>query len=111
PGGYHGYALLGVGLWARLHRRHKQATNGDPRGGQYHTVTLTGQPNLAGFASEIGFLTERKNLALRAQIGLKENSNVDVIPIRGGDFARLPVGAALSNRPVHPPAGVRLAGG
>jgi excinuclease ABC subunit B len=84
-----GYALLGFGLWARLHRRFKRATNGKSSGDWYHSLTLTGQTNLAEFAVAIGFMTERKNRALEALLGRDENSNVDVFPVGGEDFNTL----------------------
>jgi excinuclease ABC B subunit len=91
-----GYALLGFGLSARLHRRHKRATNGDAKGDWYHSITLTGQTNLAGFAAGIGFMTERKNVALDALIGSDENSNVDVFPIGGAELNTLRTLSGLS---------------
>jgi excinuclease ABC B subunit len=101
-----GYAFLGFGLWARLHRRHKRATNSNSGGGWYHTITLTGQANLSGYASEIGFLSERKKRALDAQIGLDENSNVDVVPIAGANLTKLRALTALSKGRLAAHAGV-----
>jgi excinuclease ABC B subunit len=91
-----GYGFFGFGLWARIHRRYKRASNGDHGGDWYHMVTLTGQTGLTRFAGEIGFMTERKNEALRALIGRTENSNVDVVPIRGAGFTGLRELTALS---------------
>src|SRR5438128_5442493 len=49
-----GYAFLAFGIWARLHRRHKRATNSSHAGGWYHTITLSGQSSLSRFASGVG---------------------------------------------------------
>ncbi len=90
------YGFFGFGLWARVHRRFKRATNADHRGDWYHAVTLTGQTSLTRFAGEIGFLTERKNEALRALLRRTENPNVDAVPIRGAAFTQLRELSALS---------------
>jgi len=91
-----GYALFGFGLWARLHRRHKRATNSNHAGDWYHTVTLSGQTNLRGFAARIGFLTRRKNEALEHSIGRPENTNVDIVPVSGLEFTKLRTQAGLT---------------
>ncbi|HKQ57668.1 MAG TPA: excinuclease ABC subunit UvrB, partial [Candidatus Eisenbacteria bacterium] len=104
-----GYALLGFGLWGRLHRRFKRATNSRSAGDWYQTVALTGQSNLTGFASQIGFLTQRKNQALQAQLGRAENSNVDVVPIGGSNFTRLRTSSALSKGALSQQSGVSRA--
>ena len=77
------YALMRFGIWARITRRKKRATNADHAGAWYHHITISGQDNLRRFAERVGFSIPRKQQALEAQLGRPGNSNVDVVPIRG----------------------------
>jgi excinuclease ABC B subunit len=103
------FALFGFGIWSRLKRKRKRATNSAHAGDWYHQVTLTGQANLSCFATEIGFLTERKNVSLSALLNRSENSNVDVIPITGTALTRLRALAGVSKGQLARGAGVSRA--
>ncbi len=84
-----GYALFAFGIWGRLHKVWKRATNSDHAGDWYHTITISGQGDLSRFAEGIGFLTERKNRSLASLRGRPENTNVDVVPLDGPAFRTL----------------------
>ncbi|MBL8162954.1 MAG: excinuclease ABC subunit UvrB [Anaerolineae bacterium] len=77
------YALLRFGIWARISRRWKRATNTDHQGDWYFYVTISGQSNLKRFSENIGFSVAHKCQALLRQLDLPENSNVDIVPIDG----------------------------
>ncbi|MDZ4765750.1 MAG: excinuclease ABC subunit UvrB [Chloroflexota bacterium] len=77
------YALLNLGIWARVKRKWKRATNSDHQGDWYYDITVSGQANLRLFQEKIGFSLERKQIALERELGRPENSNVDVVPIDG----------------------------
>jgi len=77
------YALLRFGIWARLGRRWKRATNTDHGGDWYYQVTISGQADLRRFQEAIGFSIAEKQCALAAQMARAEHSNVDVVPIAG----------------------------
>ncbi|MCC7358452.1 MAG: excinuclease ABC subunit UvrB [Anaerolineales bacterium] len=90
------YALLRFGLWARISRKWKRATNSASPGDWYYQVMVSGQADLRRFAAQIGFGLERKQTALAAQWAAREHSNVDVVPGVGGQLRRLRRGLGLS---------------
>jgi excinuclease ABC subunit B len=92
------YAFLAFGIWARLHKKWKRATNSPHAGDWYHTVSLSGQTNLARFAEDIGFLTARKQQAVADLQGRPENTNVDVIPVRGQTFRQMREACGMSKK-------------
>jgi excinuclease ABC B subunit len=77
------YALLRLGVWARMKRKWKRATNSNHEGDWYFTITISGQANLRAFQAKIGFSLERKRQLLERELSRTENSNVDVVPIDG----------------------------
>jgi len=74
------YALLRLGIWARLKRKE---VNGRP----YWILTVTGNENLAAFQNRIGFMSHRKEGLLRDVTRKDPNTNVDLIPT-AGEFLR-----------------------
>ncbi|MEM9663880.1 MAG: LAGLIDADG family homing endonuclease, partial [Bacteroidota bacterium] len=80
------YALFRFGIWARISRRHKRATNSEHAGDWYYQVTVSGQANLHRYAEAIGFSIPRKQEALARQMDRTSNSNVDVVPIDGSQL-------------------------
>jgi replicative DNA helicase Mcm len=84
-----GYAFLAFGIWARLHRRWKRATNSDHAGDWYETISISGQSGLRRFHSQIGFLTDRKRTRLATLLDRNENTNADVIPFPGAQLTAL----------------------
>ncbi|PSQ80268.1 MAG: hypothetical protein BRD46_04605 [Bacteroidetes bacterium QS_8_68_15] len=83
------YALLRLGIGARIRPTEKQATNSDHAGGTYHMVTVSGQADLQRFAEAVGFSISRKHDVLQAHLGGTENTNGDVVPIDGSQLRRL----------------------
>jgi excinuclease ABC B subunit len=77
------YALLRFGIWGRITKRWKRATNTDHAGDWYYYVTISGQTNLKRFAQYIGFSLSHKSQTLQREIGRDENSNTDIVPING----------------------------
>ncbi|NBC18067.1 MAG: hypothetical protein GVY18_12220, partial [Bacteroidetes bacterium] len=100
------YALLRFGIWARIRRRHKRATNADHAGDWYYQVSISGQDNLRRFAEHIGFSMSHKREALAAQRDRPGNSNVDVVPIRGRVLRRLRGQVQLSAQALGARSGV-----
>jgi excinuclease ABC subunit B len=94
------YALLRYGIWARITRRWKRATNAAHAGDWYYQVTISGQSDLQRFSELIGFSLEYKQTALASHLGRTENSNVDLVPINGADLRRLRHGLGLLAREV-----------
>jgi excinuclease ABC B subunit len=80
------YALLRFGIWARITRRWKRATNTDHQGDWYYYITLSGQANLRQFQQKIGFGVQHKREALQRELQRPENSNVDIVPIDGSQL-------------------------
>ncbi len=83
------YALFRFGIWARLRRVFKRATNSDHAGAWYWQITVSGQDDLHRFAQHVGFGLTRKHERLAALLGARGNTNVDVVPIRGADLRSL----------------------
>jgi len=77
------YALLRFGIWARISRRWKRATNSQHPGDWYYYVTLSGQDNLRRFQQAIGFSLPHKQQALTTQLQHTVHSNVDLVPLSG----------------------------
>jgi len=77
------YALLQFGIWARISRRWKRATNSNHAGDWYYQITISGQDNLRKFQNHVGFSLPHKAQALQEQLQHREHSNVDVVPING----------------------------
>ena len=78
------YSLLRFGIWGRMTRKWKRATNTDHAGNWYYQITISGQNNLRRFRERIGFSIDYKAQALETALRLDENTNVDVVPIDGG---------------------------
>jgi excinuclease ABC B subunit len=74
------YALLRFGIWARIGRKWKRATNSSHSGDWYYQVTVSGQADLQRFCDNIGFSIGYKQEKLAAQSHHRENSNVDLVP-------------------------------
>src|SRR5262249_40407528 len=93
-----GYALLALDVWARIRRRWKRATNSDHKGDRYYVVCISGQDNLRRLSEQVGFLTQRKRQSLEGLLGLKANTNVDVIPVASAVLRDLRIEAGLSKK-------------
>ncbi|MDX1546783.1 MAG: excinuclease ABC subunit UvrB, partial [Rhodothermales bacterium] len=100
------YALLRFGIWARIRRKWKRATNANHAGDWYYQVSISGQDNLARFRDAIGFSIPRKRAALERQCARRGNSNVDVVPICGAELRQLRRAAGLSAKTLGARAGV-----
>jgi len=91
------YALQRFGIWARIRRVWKRATNGVHAGGWYWSVTISGQDNLRAFAGAIGFGIDSKAEALAVQCRRPGNSNVDTLPGCGNRLRSLRERIGASN--------------
>ena len=80
------YALYRFGIWARITKRWKRATNTDHAGDWYYYVTISGQDNLRLFHQQIGFAVDYKQSALEQLLQREGNSNVDIVPINGSQL-------------------------
>lgn len=77
------YLLLRLGVIARISKSKKGATNAEGnRKRTYYKIRISGQENILSFTKHIGFVSKRKNTALKHLI--KEgNTNIDTIPELG----------------------------
>ena len=75
-----GYALTSFGLWPRMSRRFKRATNSDHRGDFYYRIGISGAEQLKRFSTQINFSSLRKSRLLKSCLDKRANTNVDVIP-------------------------------
>lgn len=83
------YALSEFGIWARSHKRFKRAVNSDHAGDFYYCISISGQDNLVKFKNSIGFSLDRKSESLDEILGVRYNTNVDVIPGIGDILTKL----------------------
>lgn len=85
------YALTQFGLWPRIAKRFKRATNSMHKGGFYYRLSISGMEQLKLFTEHINFLSERKRRELSALFKKEKegNTNVDVIPVSGKEIRRL----------------------
>jgi excinuclease ABC subunit B len=100
------YALMRFGIWARVRKVWKRATNSDHKGGWYWLVTISGQRNLQAFNEKIGFGLLNKTNALKEKLKHHAHSNVDLIPGCGLDLKRLREGLGLSKKRLAKMAGL-----
>jgi excinuclease ABC subunit B len=80
---------LRFGIWARISRRFKRATNSAHAGDWYYQVTISGQADLTAFSRHIGFGLTRKQTLLDQKLTVEGNTNVDVIPMDGAVLRRM----------------------
>ena len=80
------YAVLSFGVWARITRKWKRATNSQHTGNWYYAVTISGQANLRRFEQAIGFSVAHKRQRLAEQLSHHPHSNVDIVPISGHEL-------------------------
>jgi excinuclease ABC subunit B len=104
------YALLRFGIWARIARVRKRATNSNHAGDWYYRITVSGQSDLKRFASQIGFTLGYKQAALIAHLGRDESSNVDLVPIDGAKLRWLRTELGLPAREIGALARLSRAG-
>src|SRR5205823_880698 len=70
------YALARFGLWARISRKFKRATNSTHQGDYYYRLSISGEEQLQRFAGQINFTSQRKRGQLAALLGKRSNTNV-----------------------------------
>ncbi|NJM08072.1 excinuclease ABC subunit UvrB [Candidatus Gracilibacteria bacterium] len=100
------YALLRYGIWARIRKVWKRATNTEHAGNWYFTVTLSGQRDLRRFHESIGFGEPHKRTALLRQFDRDSHPNVDVVPIAGTQLRTLREALNLSADVIAADAGL-----
>ncbi|MFZ2507981.1 MAG: LAGLIDADG family homing endonuclease, partial [Steroidobacteraceae bacterium] len=93
-----GYALKRFGIHARLRRTWKRATNSRHAGGRYFTVAVSGAAELQRYARAIGFDHPDKLARLDMFRGRKADTNVDVVPLGGGELKYLRLGLGLTQK-------------
>ncbi|MFT4922162.1 MAG: replication factor C small subunit [Haloarculaceae archaeon] len=76
------YLLAGFGIPARRARERKRATNGSKTERTYHTLYISGAPDVERFQDEIGFSIERKARRLADAASRSSNPNDDTIPVQ-----------------------------
>lgn len=74
------YALLSFGIYGRIQKKWKRATNSRHTGYWYNFVTISGATNLRLFHKNIGFSLAYKQVKLGRFITRLENTNIDLIP-------------------------------
>jgi excinuclease ABC subunit B len=100
------YALLRFGIWARMRRVRKQATNSAHAGNWYYQVTISGEADLRRFQRHVGFSLDYKRERLAALLTRPANSNVDVVPIAPAHLTLLRKGVGLSAKALGQRAGL-----
>lgn len=83
------YALLRFGIWARIARKWKHASNTDHKGNWYYDISISGQKNLKLFAQNISFEIDYKRDRLHSFLTKVENTNVDLVPGIGSQLFQL----------------------
>jgi len=100
------YALLRFGIWARIRRCWKRATNTQHEGDWYYEVSISGGENLRRFGSAIGFSISYKQTRLDELLHCPINSNVDIVPIDGKQLQQLRHEVGLSAKAVGERSGL-----
>ncbi|WP_456392039.1 excinuclease ABC subunit UvrB [Persephonella sp.] len=77
------YVLMRFGIWARVRKVFKRATNADHKGNYYFKVSIYGSKDIGLFTEKIGFNIERKQKKAEKLATKQPNTNVDVIPHLG----------------------------
>ena len=90
------YALMRFGIHARIRTTKKRATNSNHAGGTYFSVVISGRSDLQSYSQHVGFSHPEKQARLEQFSSLKGDTNVDVVPIRPGDFRSLRTALGLS---------------
>jgi len=90
------YALKRFGIHARLRNAVKRATNTNHAGGLYFAVVVSGHADLRRYAEHIGFDHPEKQARLNRCLQRKEDTNVDVVPVRPDALRRLRIDLGLS---------------
>ena len=104
------YALLRFGIWARIGKTWKRATNSKHAGNWYYKVTVSGQTNLRRFSENVGFSVDYKQTKLQAHLRGKESSNVDVVPIDGSRLRWLRTELGFAAKTVGERSGIERSG-
>ena len=82
------YALLRLGIQARLFTTWKRAVGTSHRGDTYWRVDVRGADDLATFERAVGFVSPRKRAELRATVGAAVGGNADCLPEPANDTVR-----------------------
>ena len=92
------YALLRFGIFCRIKKTWKRATNTNHKGNWYYRIKVSGKSDMQKFLSEIGFQFERKNNVLKDKFDYRENTNVDLIPVDPKIFRKKRLEIGLSQK-------------
>lgn len=99
------YALLRFGIVARARRRMMKVPNKSYRS-ECWSIRISGRDNLLRFQEDIGFALSRKNERLAKIIPVTSNTNVDIMPLNGGQLRRLRVKYGLLQSDVASACGI-----
>ncbi len=72
------YLLLRFGIFVRVRKSWKRATNSSHKGCFYYLLVISGKSNVQQYLEQIGFVT--KGQGILSQIDYEENTNIDIIP-------------------------------
>jgi flagellar protein FlaI len=87
-----------------------QKKDGKGHKGPYYRIFITGEPNLREFQKSVGFEHPVKTRKLASIVGVKENTNVDVVPGTGALIRRIRTILGFSHRALAVKAGHGLTG-
>ncbi|WP_081825270.1 excinuclease ABC subunit UvrB [Persephonella sp. IF05-L8] len=83
------YALLRLGIWGRVRKIFKKATNTNHKGDSYYQITISGVENIKLYLKHIGFNIKRKLKKAKILANKEYNTNVDLIPFTGKSIKEL----------------------
>jgi intein/homing endonuclease len=103
------YALMRFGIWARISRTWKRATNSKHAGDWYFRITISGQTDLQRFRKNINFSIDYKQERLGKSVRERGNSNVDVVAIDSVRLRELRKQLSLTSKQLGERSGVSRA--
>ena len=72
------YLLLRFGIFVRVRKSWKRASNTAHKGCFYYTLVISGKSNVQKYLEQIGFVT--KGQGILSKMNYEENTNIDIIP-------------------------------
>jgi excinuclease ABC subunit B len=97
------------GIWARISRTWKRATNSKHAGNWYFRITISGQTDLQRFRKNINFSIDYKQERLGKSVRERGNSNVDVVAIDSVRLRELRKQLSLTSKQLGERSGVSRA--
>ncbi len=91
------YALLRMGIYPRIKKTWKRASNTSHKGDIYYRLTISGKDDLTRFSKNIQFKSKKQD-RLKNLLELKGNTNVDLVPIRPEVIGKILDGLKISQK-------------